>query len=70
MKPPPDDDPTAEEEVLEFDGTSTDQLGDRYRVVVATASEAGPTKVQRAVATAACEPADILAVPPNKIQGT
>jgi hypothetical protein len=67
MKPPPDDDPTAEEEVLEFDGTSTDQLGDRYRVVVATASEAGPIK---AAATAACEPGDILAVPPNKVQGT
>ena len=43
MKPrsPEDTDPTAEEEVLEFDGTQTVQLDDTYRVRVVSASETG-----------------------------
>ncbi len=36
-----DDDPTAEEEALEFDGTQTDQLDDSYRIRVVSASENG-----------------------------
>ena len=36
-----DEDPTAEEEALEFDGTKTDQLDDSYRLRVVTASENG-----------------------------
>jgi hypothetical protein len=40
---PPDssanEDPTSEEEALEFDGTSTDQLDDTYRFRVVAASE-------------------------------
>lgn len=40
VQPPPDsDDPTSEEEALEFDGTPTDQLDDTYRVHVVAASE-------------------------------
>jgi hypothetical protein len=35
----PDEDPTSEEEALEFDGTRTDQLDDTYRLRVVTASE-------------------------------
>jgi hypothetical protein len=38
---PANDDPTSEEEALEFDGTSTDQLDDTYRLRVVTASEGG-----------------------------
>ena len=34
-----DDDPTAEEEALEFDGTRTDQLDNTYRVHIASTSE-------------------------------
>jgi hypothetical protein len=38
QKPPDDsDDPTGEEEALEFDGSSTDQLDDAYRLGVAAA---------------------------------
>jgi hypothetical protein len=36
---PPDDDPTLEEEALEFDGTRTDQLDDTYRFRIVAASE-------------------------------
>jgi hypothetical protein len=39
QKPPDSDDPTSEEEALEFDGTDTDQLDDTYRLRVVTASE-------------------------------
>jgi len=39
-KPTPADDPTGEEEAIEVDGTNTDQLDDRYRVRVVSASEA------------------------------
>jgi hypothetical protein len=39
-KPTAADNPTGEEEALEVDGTSTDQLDSRYRVRVVTASEA------------------------------
>ena len=38
---PKDEDPTGEEPVLEFDGTTTDQLDDSYRVRVVSASENG-----------------------------
>ena len=36
-----DDNPTAEEEALEFDGTRTDQLDDTYRMRIVSASENG-----------------------------
>jgi hypothetical protein len=39
QRPPDSDDPTAEEEPPEFDGTATAPLGDAYRVRVVTASE-------------------------------
>jgi hypothetical protein len=39
--PPPPDDPTGEEEALEFDGTQTDQLDDTYRFRIVMASESG-----------------------------
>jgi hypothetical protein len=39
--PPDKDDPTSEEEALEFDGTQTDQLDDTYRFRVVAASESG-----------------------------
>jgi hypothetical protein len=35
----PDDDPTGEEEALEFDGAHTDQLDDTYRSRVVASSE-------------------------------
>jgi hypothetical protein len=38
---PEDDDPTIEEEILEFDGSTTDQLDDTYRMRVVSASENG-----------------------------
>jgi len=38
-RPPDADDPTSEEEALDFDGTSTDQLDDTYRLRVVMASE-------------------------------
>jgi hypothetical protein len=38
-RPPDEDDPTGEEEILDFDGTHTDQLDDTYRLRVVTASE-------------------------------
>jgi hypothetical protein len=37
--PSANEDPTAEEEALEFDGTATDQLDDTYRFRVVAASE-------------------------------
>lgn len=39
QRPPESQDPTSEEEALEFDGTSTDQLDDTYRFRVVAASE-------------------------------
>jgi hypothetical protein len=39
QRPPDSDDPTSEEEVLELDGSHTDQLDDTYRVRVVTSSE-------------------------------
>jgi hypothetical protein len=41
MKPrnPKDEDPTVEEEALEFDGTKTDQLDESYRRQIASDSE-------------------------------
>jgi hypothetical protein len=39
QRPPDSDNPTSEEEALEFDGTHTDQLDDTYRLRVVTASE-------------------------------
>ena len=39
QRPPDKDDPTSEEEALEFDGTHTDQLDDTYRLRVVVASE-------------------------------
>jgi hypothetical protein len=41
QRTPAGDDPTSEEEALEFDGTPTDQLDDTYRLRVVTASESG-----------------------------
>lgn len=41
QKIPKDDDPTGEEQALEFDGTQTDQLDDTYRFRVVAASENG-----------------------------
>ena len=41
QRPPDKDDPTSEEEALEFDGTHTDQLDDTYRLRVVAASESG-----------------------------
>jgi len=38
---PEEDDPTSEEEILEFDGSKTDQLDDTYRMRVVSASENG-----------------------------
>jgi hypothetical protein len=38
---PEENDPTGEEEILEFDGTKTDQLDDGYRVRIVSASENG-----------------------------
>jgi hypothetical protein len=38
---PSEEDPTAEEEALEFDGSKTDQLDDSYRVRIVSASENG-----------------------------
>jgi hypothetical protein len=42
---PPDDDPTLEEEAPEFDGSSTDQLGEAYRLSVVSASERSAGKI-------------------------
>jgi len=39
QRPPDGDDPTSEEEALDFDGTHTDQLDDTYRLRVVAASE-------------------------------
>lgn len=39
QRPPDKDDPTSEEQALEFDGTHTDQLDDTYRLRVVKASE-------------------------------
>ena len=39
QRPPDDDDPTAEEEAPEFDGSGTDQLDDTYRSQIAVSSE-------------------------------
>jgi hypothetical protein len=39
QRPTDSEDPTAEEQALEFDGTSTDQLDDTYRLHVVVASE-------------------------------
>ncbi len=39
QRPPDSEDPTSEEEALEFDGTHTDQLDDTYRLRVVAASE-------------------------------
>jgi hypothetical protein len=39
QRPPDNEDPTIEEEAPEFDGTSTDQLDDTYRLRVVAASE-------------------------------
>ena len=39
QRPPDEDDPTSEEEALEFDGTHTDQLDDTYRFRVVASSE-------------------------------
>jgi hypothetical protein len=41
QRPPDHEDPTSEEEALEFDGTHTDQLDDTFRLRVVTASEGG-----------------------------
>jgi len=41
QRPPDNEDPTSEEEALQFDGTQTDQLDDTYRLRVVTASEGG-----------------------------
>ena len=38
-RPPDHDDPTSEDEALEFDGADTDQLDDTYRLRVVVASE-------------------------------
>ena len=42
----PDDAPTGEEEALEVDGTNTDQLDAKYRIRVATGSEANSGTVE------------------------
>jgi len=39
QRPPDDEDPTSEEEAIEFDGTHTDQLDDTYRLRVVLTSE-------------------------------
>ena len=39
QRPPDEDDPTGEEEALEFDGTHTDQLDDTYRSRIVASSE-------------------------------
>jgi hypothetical protein len=41
----PDDDPTMEEEAPEFDGSSTDQLDESYRLSVVSSSERSAGKV-------------------------
>ena len=41
-----DDDPTGQEEILEIDGTTTDQLDAKYRVRVVAASEADSGTVE------------------------
>src|SRR5262245_60252917 len=41
----PDDDPTLEEELPEFDGSGTDQLDDSYRLSVVSSSEHSAGKV-------------------------
>jgi hypothetical protein len=41
----PDDDPTLEEEAPEFDGSSTDQLDESYRVSVVSSSERSSGRV-------------------------
>ena len=41
VRQPDKDNPTSEEQALEFDGTNTDQLDDTYRFRVVTASEGG-----------------------------
>jgi hypothetical protein len=42
-----DNDPTSEQEELEFDGTQTMQLDDTYRMHVVTVSENGPSGIER-----------------------
>ncbi len=44
--PPDDDAPTVEEEVVDVDGTNTDQLDAKYRVHVVAASEADSGTVE------------------------
>jgi hypothetical protein len=44
QRPPDSEDPTSEEEAIEFDGTHTDQLDDTYRLRVVTASEGGKAR--------------------------
>jgi hypothetical protein len=39
QRPPNSEDPTSEEEALQFDGTRTDQLDDTYRFRLVAASE-------------------------------
>jgi len=41
QRPPDGEDPTSEEEALEFDGSHTDQLDDTYRFRVVASSESG-----------------------------
>jgi hypothetical protein len=41
QRPTDSDDPTGEEEAIEFDGSRTDQLDDTYRFRVVAASESG-----------------------------
>ena len=41
----PDDDPTVEEEAPEFDGSSTDQLDESYRLSVVSSSERSAGKI-------------------------
>ena len=45
QRPIDDDDPTSEEEALEFDGTHTDQLDDTYRFRLVASSESANGKV-------------------------
>jgi hypothetical protein len=43
-----EDDPTAEEDALEIDGTKTDQLDDTYRFRIVSASERDQSRPARA----------------------
>jgi hypothetical protein len=46
-KPPGEDDPTDQQEALDYDGTSTDQLDDTYRFRVVAMSESSAGGIDR-----------------------